>query len=149
MSSILIHSLIKDDNIIVKNSSHLQCIELFYPFMNNYKDNPFTIKSIFENYIERPLTTTFRETACFNGRYDNGKRKEPFKVHLYIQFDYVRLNLYYIAKERDFEDAFLYEEVDEFEYKVLVINEKMRKELKVVDKSKIIVLDECDIKRFQ
>ncbi len=79
---------------------------------------------------------------------DSGELKEPINVHLYIQFDDVRLNLCYIAKERDMEDAFVYEETDEFEYKVLVINQKMRKKLKSVASDRTIVLDEWDIARL-
>ncbi|WMM23799.1 hypothetical protein RBU61_12800 [Tissierella sp. MB52-C2] len=120
-----ITKMIQEDKIKIRNQSHERCIELFYPFMYAYKQNKNTIKGLFSSYIDQVLTTSYRETACFNGRYDNGIRKGPDKVHLYIQFDDVRLNLYYVRDLDDLKDAIEYTEELDYEYKVLVYEPNM------------------------
>ncbi len=143
-----ITEMIKEDKVKIRNRSHERCIELFYPFMYAYRKNKNTIKGFFSSYIDQPLTTSYRETACFNGRYDNGIRKEPDKVHLYIQFDDVRLNLYYVSDLDDLKDSVEYTEELDFEYKVLVYESNMEKRIREISHDNLILINVEEVERL-
>lgn len=144
----VITTLIEEDRINIRNKSHERCIELFYPFMYSYKKNRNTIKGYFSQYFNHPLTTNYRETACFNGRFDNGIRTGADKVHLYIQVDDIRLNLYYIQNIADLYEAFKYTEKLEQEYKVLVYEYDMEAHLCKCNHDNVILIRVEDVKKF-
>lgn len=143
-----IEALILEDQIEVKNESHLRCMSLFYPFMNAYSENPHTIKSFFKSYLNEPITTQFRVTACFNGRFDNGCQVAPFNVHLYVQFDDIRLNLYCIQNETDLKDALSYKECLPSEYKVLVVEACLLESLSIEGLDSTIVIPIHEIEKY-
>lgn len=143
-----ITEMIKEDKIKIRNLSHERCIELFYPFMYAYKQNKNTIKGFFSSYIDQVLTTSYRETACFNGRYDNGIRKGPDKVHLYIQFDDVRMNLYYVKDLDDLKDAIEYTEELDHEYKVLVYELNMEIHISKISHDNLISIDVGEVEKL-
>jgi len=141
-------AIIKQKGIKIRDASHKKCVELFVLFLSAYTSNPNTLKGMIELMLERNIGSVTRETGCFNGKYQEDALVEPLEVDLYIRYDSLQMNVYYISNVTDLERAFKYSEQKENEYKVLVYDERMKEIVASLGTDKCLVFPEEMFRKF-